>query len=155
VTSRLSNFSPLRNQIETLSEVEDSPDKWPSFKLNTSPDAEDATMNDEHERQQRDLRRATSLLGSMPREEMVEMLLDILSNERSDNTRRLSDWMAFQIILHDETRHARKLLAQLGKVSSCHLRVIWVSNQVHRSSEESQISCSTAQVATDLRLDHC
>ena len=78
-------------------------------------------MDDDDERQQRDLRRATALLESMSREDIVEMLLDILSNERSDNTRRLSDWMAFQIILHDETRHARKLLAQLGKVSSCHL----------------------------------
>lgn len=81
-------------------------------------------MDDEHERQQRDLQRATMLLETMSREEMVEMLLDILFNERSDDTRKLSDWMAFQIILHHETRHARKLLAQLGKVSRNHCRAV-------------------------------
>lgn len=81
-------------------------------------------MNDEHERQQRDLQRATTLLETMSREDMVELLLEILSNERSDDTRKLSDWMAFQIILHDATRQARKLLAQLGKVSPIHPRVV-------------------------------
>lgn len=88
-------------------------------------------MDDEHGRQQHDLQRATMLLETMSREEMAEMLLDILFNERSDDTRKLSDWMAFQIILHDETRHARKLLAQLGKVSRSHRRAVEGSSQVH------------------------
>lgn len=81
-------------------------------------------MDDEHERQQRDLQRATTLLETMSREEMAEILLDILFNGRSDDTRKLSDWMAFQIILHDETRHARKFLAQIGKVSRKHRRPV-------------------------------
>lgn len=80
-------------------------------------------MDDERERQQRDLQRATELLETMSREELVEMLHDILFNERSDDTRKLSDWMAFQIIIQDETRDARRLLAQLGKVSAARLRV--------------------------------
>lgn len=78
-------------------------------------------MDDERERQQHDLQRATNLLETMSREELVDMLHDILFNERSDDTRKLSDWMAFQIIIQDETRDARKLLAQLGKVSTTHL----------------------------------
>lgn len=85
---------------------------------------DELTMDDEHERQRRDLRRATRLLETMSREEMVEMLLDILSNERSDDTRKLSDWMAFQIILHDDIRRGHELLTQLGKVSHNHLQVI-------------------------------
>ncbi|KAK7728230.1 hypothetical protein SLS63_006678 [Diaporthe eres] len=72
-------------------------------------------MDDDRERQQRDLRRATVLLKRMERQELVDMLHDILFNERSDDTRKLSDWMAFQIIIQDETHDARKLLAQLGK----------------------------------------
>ncbi|KAK2608084.1 hypothetical protein N8I77_006718 [Diaporthe amygdali] len=77
-------------------------------------------MNDERERQQRDLERATLLLETMSRDEMFEMLLDILLNERSDDTRKLSDWMAFQIIIQDETRAARKLLTGLGKDGKNH-----------------------------------
>lgn len=93
-------------------------------------------MEDERERQQRDLQRATQLLETMSREELVEMLHDILFNERSDDTRKLSDWMAFQIIIQDETRDARKLLAQLGKVSAAHLRVLQDLDQVYWSSEK-------------------
>lgn len=81
-------------------------------------------MDDERGRQQRDLQRATLLLETMSREELVDMLHDILFNERSDDTHKLSDWMAFQIIIQDETRDARKLLAQLGKVSATRLRVL-------------------------------
>lgn len=90
-------------------------------------------MEDERERQQRDLQRATQLLETMPREELVDMLHDILFNERSDDTRKLSDWMAFQIIIQDETRDARKLLAQLGKVSAAHLGVLQDLDQVYWS----------------------
>lgn len=77
-------------------------------------------MDNDRERQQRDLRRATLLLETISRDELVGMLRDILSNDRSDDTRKLSDWMAFQIIIQDETCDARKLLAQLGKVSANH-----------------------------------
>ncbi|KAK7698508.1 hypothetical protein SLS64_012500 [Diaporthe eres] len=80
-------------------------------------------MDDDRERQQRDLRRATVLLKRMERQELVDMLHDILFNERSDDTRKLSDWMAFQIIIQDETHDARKLLAQLGKDGRNHRRV--------------------------------
>jgi hypothetical protein len=89
----------------------------------------------------------------MPREDILELLLDILSNERSDDTRKLSDWMAFQIILHDETRRARELLAQLGKVSPNHLHVILRFSQVGVSADETWISCSVTYTATSLRLD--
>lgn len=99
-------------------------------------------MDDERERQQHDLQRATKLLETMSREELVDMLHDILFNERSDDTRKLSDWMAFQIIIQDETRDARKLLAQLGKVSATRLHVLRDRVWVHSSSEESQTSCS-------------
>lgn len=98
-------------------------------------------MDDERERQQHDLQRATKLLEKMSREELVDMLHDILFNERSDDTRKLSDWMAFQIIIQDETRDARKLLAQLGKVSATHLHALWDPVQVHWSSEKSRIPC--------------
>lgn len=81
-------------------------------------------MDEERERQRRDLQRATELLETMSREELVDMLHDILYNERSDDTRKLSDWMAFQIIIQDETRDARRLLAELGKVSAARLRVL-------------------------------
>lgn len=89
------------------------------------------TMDDERERQQHDLQRATKLLETMSREELVDMLHDILFNERSDDTRKLSDWMAFQIIIQDETRDARKLLAQLGKVSATRLHVLRGRGQAH------------------------
>lgn len=56
-------------------------------------------MDKERERQRRDLQRATELLDTMSREELVDMLHDILFNERLDDTRKLSDWMAFQIII--------------------------------------------------------
>lgn len=98
-------------------------------------------MDEERERQQRDLQRATELLETMSREELVDMLHDILFNERSDDTRKLSDWMAFQIIIQDETRDARKLLAQLGKVSAAHVRAFQDLDQVHWSSKKSQLSC--------------
>lgn len=88
-------------------------------------------MDDERERQQHDLQRATMLLERMSREELVDMLKDILFNERSDDTRKLSDWMAFQIIIQDETRDARKLLAQLGKVSATRLHVLRCRGQAH------------------------
>lgn len=88
-------------------------------------------MDPERERQQRDLQRATLLLETMPREELVEMLQDILFNERSDDTRKLSDWMAYQIIIQDETRAARKLLAQLGKVSTTEHMLFGTLDQVH------------------------
>lgn len=39
-------------------------------------------MDDDCERQQRDLQRATMLLETMPREELIDILHDILSNGR-------------------------------------------------------------------------
>lgn len=103
----------------------------PGSELISCPSASIATMNDERERQQRDLQRATELLEVMSREELVDMLHDILFNDRSDDTRKLSDWMAFQIIIQDETRDARKLLAQLGKVSAAHVRAFQDLDQVY------------------------
>lgn len=90
-------------------------------------------MDDDHERQQRDLQRASKLLDTMSREELGDMLRDILFNESSDDTRKLSDWMAFQIIIQDETRHARKLLAQLGKVSAIQLRLLWAPSRCNEA----------------------
>lgn len=77
------------------------------------------TMDEERERRQRDLAHATRLLHTMSREDMFELLHYILYNERSDDTRTLSDWMAFQVILA-ETCETRKLRQQLGKVRNAH-----------------------------------
>lgn len=115
--------------------------------------ATQATMDDERERQQRDLQRSIALLETMSREELVDMLHDILYNERSDDTRKLSDWMAFQIIMQDETRDARRLLAQLGKVSANHLHVFWHPFQVHWSSERSQLPWQETEVTAELGSD--
>lgn len=112
-------------------------------------------MDEERERQQRDLQRATELLETMSREELVDMLHDILFNERSDDTRKLSDWMAFQIILQDETRDARRLLAQLGKVSAARLRVLQDLDQVHWSSESPSLLFPGPLITTGLLLVLC
>lgn len=112
-------------------------------------------MDDEHERQRRDLQRATGLLQTMTREEMAEMLLDILLNERSDDTRKLSDWMAFQIILHDDTRRERELLAQLGKVSYNQLRVTLGCTQPVLGPRLLWSPFEETEVTLDLRTDYC
>lgn len=80
------------------------------------------------------------------------MLHDILFNERSDDTRKLSDWMAFQIIIQDETRDARRLLAQLGKVSAARLRVLQDLEQVHWSSESPSLLFPGPVITTGLLL---
>ncbi|KAI3395814.1 hypothetical protein diail_827 [Diaporthe ilicicola] len=79
-------------------------------------------MDDERERQQRDLEQALLLLERMSREDMFELLHGILLNDRSDDTRKLSDWMAFQIIL-GETPEMRTLLQELGKDEVNHSKV--------------------------------
>lgn len=109
-------------------------------------------MDEEHERQWRDLQRATELLETMSQEELVDMLHDILFNERSDDTRKLSDWMAFQIIIQDETRDARRMLAELGKVSAARLRVLQHLDQVHWNSESPSLLCPGTQTTTGLTL---
>ncbi|KAL1850719.1 hypothetical protein Daus18300_012797 [Diaporthe australafricana] len=55
-------------------------------------------MDEERERRRLDLARATRLLHTMSREDMFELLYVILYNQRSDDTRKLSDWMASKII---------------------------------------------------------
>ncbi|POS70758.1 hypothetical protein DHEL01_v210846 [Diaporthe helianthi] len=49
-------------------------------------------MEDEDERQRRDLQRATALLETMPREEMAEMLLDIQSFFTTTLDKSVSFW---------------------------------------------------------------
>lgn len=83
------------------------------------------------------------------------MLHDILFNDRSDDTCKLSDWMAFQIIIQDETRDARKLLSQLGKVNADHTHIVCNPGQIHCSPGIATPWCSGTQVTTDLRLNCC